>query len=123
VSFWGRDKRVAIKGVPDGLKDVFAILTGGGDITANATEALGACKRTKSARHLLFHFHHPHIPFPLIVVCALLRRIDSPGEIPGRRTVVPAGSPWGDSGGDEWVEALQEKAVFGRSVNHAGRSV
>ena len=62
-------------------------------------------------------------PLHQIVVCALLRRIDSPGEIPGRRTVVPAGSPWGDSGGDEWVEALQEKAVYGRSVNHAGRSV
>jgi hypothetical protein len=68
VSFWGRDKRVAIKDVPEGLKDVFAILTGGGDVSANATEALGACKRTESARHLLFHFHHPDIPLPLIVV-------------------------------------------------------
>ena len=68
VSFWGRDKRFAIKGVPDGLKDVFAILTGGGNISANATEALGTCKRPESARHLLFHFHHPDIPLPLIVV-------------------------------------------------------
>ena len=41
-----------------------------------------------------------------VVVCALRRRIDSPGESPGRLTVVPTESTWGGSRGDEWAEAL-----------------
>ncbi|ETW96908.1 MAG: hypothetical protein ETSY2_45570 [Candidatus Entotheonella gemina] len=47
-----------------------------------------------------------------VIMCALRRRIGLPGEIPGRLTVVPAESTWGGSGGDEWAEALQEKAVL-----------
>jgi hypothetical protein len=59
-----------------------------------------------------------------IIVCALLRRIDLPGEIPGRLPVVPAESTWGGSGGDEWAEALQEKAVLDgqRTMQAAARA-
>jgi len=47
VSFWGRDKGVAIKSLSDGFKDIFGMLARGGDIPANATESLGPLKRAK----------------------------------------------------------------------------
>jgi hypothetical protein len=34
----------------------------------DVTTPLGPLKRAEAARHLLFHLHHPNIPFPLIVV-------------------------------------------------------
>jgi hypothetical protein len=43
----------------------------------------------------------PNLEFAEIVVCALSRRVDPPGESPGRRAVVPAGSTQSGSGGDE----------------------
>ena len=67
MRFWGRDKRVAIKGVPDGLKDVFAILTGGGDITANATEAqanASACLAICWASSCLFSIFFMSVNIP-----------------------------------------------------------
>ncbi len=36
-----------------------------------------------------------------VIRCALIRRMDCPGEIPGRLTHAPTGSTWGGSGGDE----------------------
>src|SRR6266545_1504221 len=44
------------------------MLTGGGDRAANAAESLRPFKRTEAAGHLLFDFHHPDIPFSLVVV-------------------------------------------------------
>ncbi len=44
------------------------------------------------------------------IMCALPRCIALPGENPGRQTLAPAGSTRGGSGGDEWSEALREKA-------------
>jgi hypothetical protein len=58
------------------------------------------------------HGNGANLPLQVVGMCALRRRIDSPGEIPGRLTVVPAESNWSGSGGDEWAEALQGKAVL-----------
>src|SRR3954464_3009018 len=44
------------------------------------------------------------------VGCALARCVALPGENPGRKTLAPAGSTRGGSGGDEWFEAPREKA-------------
>src|SRR5437588_3650691 len=44
------------------------MLTGGGKIPANATESLGTLQSTKPTGDLLFDFHHPDIPLPLVVV-------------------------------------------------------
>ena len=68
MGFRGRNKGVAIKSVPDGLKHIFGILTGRGDIAANTAETLRTLKRSETAGHLLFDFHHPDIPFSLVVV-------------------------------------------------------
>ena len=68
MGFWGRHKGVAIKSIPDGLKDIFGMLTGRGDIAANTAESLRPLKCSEAAGHLLFDFHHPDIPFPLVVV-------------------------------------------------------
>ena len=65
---WGRKKGVAIKSIPDGLKDIFGILTGRGNIAANTAKSLRTLKRSEAAGHLLFDFHHPDIPFPLVVI-------------------------------------------------------
>ena len=46
--------------------------------------------------------------FGQIVVCALLRRMNSVGANPTRLAVVPAGSTLDGSGGDEWAEASKE---------------
>ena len=40
-------------------------------------------------------------PFAEVVMCALLRHVESAGESPARRCFVPAGSTWGGSGGNE----------------------
>src|SRR3954465_4085746 len=42
----------------------------------------------------------------LVVGCALERCTRSPGAIPGRQTLAPAGSTWSGPGGDKWSEAL-----------------
>jgi hypothetical protein len=47
------------------------------------------------------------------VVCAVKGAFLRPGEKPGRQTVVPAGSARSGSGGNEWAEALREKASLG----------
>src|SRR4051812_36438063 len=44
--------------------------------------------------------------FGVVVGCALERCTRSPGAIPGRQTLAPAGSPWSGPGGDKWSEAL-----------------
>src|SRR3954452_14094419 len=41
-----------------------------------------------------------------VVGCALERCTRSPGAIPGRQTLAPAGSTWSGPGGDKWSEAL-----------------
>ena len=84
----------------------------GGDVPADAAKALGAVLRAKGPRDFLAHFGHANVALALVVMCALRRRIETPGENPGRQTVVPAESTWSGSGGDEWAEALQEKAVL-----------
>jgi hypothetical protein len=48
------------------------------------------------------HSNGPNLPLQMVRVCALRRRIDSPGERPCRRTVVPAENSWRGLGGDEW---------------------
>ena len=58
MGFWGRNKGVAIKSAPDGLKDIFGMLTGRGDIATNTAEALRTLKRSEAAGHLLFDFQH-----------------------------------------------------------------
>ena len=65
---WGRNKGVAIKSIPDGLKDIFGMLTGRGNIAANTAKSLRTLQRSEAAGHLLFDFDHPDIPFPLVVV-------------------------------------------------------
>ena len=52
-------------------------------------------------------------PFDNVGMCALKRCTVLPGENPGRQTLAPAGSTRGGSGGDEWPEALREKAPQG----------
>src|SRR3954465_4289565 len=47
----------------------------------------------------------------VVVGCALERCTRSPGAIPGRQTLAPAGSTWSGPGGDKWSEALREKAL------------
>ena len=64
---WGRNKGVAIKSIADGLKDIFGILTGRGNIAANTAESLRTLQRSEAAGDLLFDFHHPDIPFPLVI--------------------------------------------------------
>src|SRR5262249_14344218 len=49
LHFGRREKRVPLKGIPDGLKDIFGMLTSGGKIPANATELLGTLQRAKPA--------------------------------------------------------------------------
>ena len=65
----------------------------------------------------------PEGSFGGIVRCALLRCTILPGSSPGRQTLAPAGSTRGGSGGDEWSEALREKAPSGgqRTVRAATR--
>ncbi len=48
----------------------------------------------------------PQGAFRLVVGCALERCTRSPGAIPGRQTLAPAGSTWSGPGGDKWSEAL-----------------
>jgi len=68
VGCWGRNKGVAIKSIPDGLKDIFGMLTGRGNIAANTAESLRTFKRSETAGHRLFDLHPPDIPFPLVGV-------------------------------------------------------
>lgn len=49
----------------------------------------------------------------LVVVCALPRHDCSVGESPTRPTCAPAGSTGSGAGGNEWTEALLEKAPTG----------
>ena len=65
----------------------------------------GRCEAGRSARN--------PPDFRTIIVCALPRHVGSSGGNPDRRRFVPAGSTWGGSGGNEWTEALQEKAPLG----------
>src|SRR5216684_2786990 len=65
---WGRNKGISVKSLADGLKDVFGILTSRRDIAANTPKALGTLKCPEPTRHLLFDFHHPDIPLPLVVI-------------------------------------------------------
>ena len=68
MGFWGRNTGVAIKSVPDGLTDIFGMLTGRRDIAANTTASLRTLTCSEAAGHLLFDVHHPDIPCPLVVV-------------------------------------------------------
>jgi hypothetical protein len=54
-------------------------------------------------------------------VCALTRCTVLPGGNPGRQTLAPAGSTRGGSGGDEWSEALREKAPLAGCGNSISR--
>lgn len=67
--------------------------------------------------------HTAQRSFRGIIRCALLRCTILPGSSPGRQTLAPAGSTRGGSGGDEWSEALREKAPSGgqRTVRAATR--
>src|SRR5262249_1087942 len=49
LHFGRREKRVPLKDTPDGLKDIFGMLTSGGKIPGNATELLGPLQRAKPA--------------------------------------------------------------------------
>jgi len=53
VGGWGRNKGVAIKSIPAGLKDIFGILTGRGNIAAHTAASLRTFKRSEAAGHLL----------------------------------------------------------------------
>ena len=54
--------------------------------------------------------HALHAPFDDVGVCALPRCTVLPGGNPGRQTLAPAGSTRSGPGGNEWSEALREKA-------------
>ncbi len=41
-------------------------------------------------------------------MCVLIRCIPSVGRNPTLQTVAPAESTWSNSGGNKWIEALQE---------------
>lgn len=46
--------------------------------------------------------------FTEIIMCALLRHVESSGGNPDRQCFVPAGSTWGGPGGDKWTDAIAQ---------------
>ena len=56
------------------------------------------------------------------ILCAVQRRRFPVGVSPTRRRVAPAGSHWSGGGGNEAVEASEERDRLGRFREHAGRN-
>src|SRR4051812_30935851 len=98
------DQRLRV--LDQSVNDVPALLPGRRDEGADHGEVASAFLRPEAAGDFLPDLHHAPVALGLIVGCALERCTRSPGAIPGRQTLAPAGSTWSGPGGDKWSEAL-----------------
>src|SRR3954449_2370001 len=98
------DQRLRV--LDQSVNDVPALLPGGRDEGADHGEVARPFLRPEAAGDFLPDLHHAPVALGLIVGCALERCTRSPGAIPGRQTLAPAGSTWSGPGGNKWSEAL-----------------